>query len=202
MQGSVGLAPGSVFADDYRIVRPLSSGGMGAVYVARQLSTDRERALKIMLGELVHDEALKARFIQEAKIGAQIESEHVVEVVGAGIDPSSGTPWLAMELLQGESLAAYLGRSGPLPHGLVLELFAQFAHAMGAAHAKQIIHRDLKPENVFLATARREGVPFTLKVLDFGIAKLLGQSRASATGAMGTPLWMAPEQTATQGAIT
>ncbi|MFO0548370.1 MAG: protein kinase [Polyangiaceae bacterium] len=194
MGGMIALAPGTVFAGDYRIVRPLSAGGMGAVYVAQQISTARERALKIMLGELVGNADLERRFEQEAKIGAQIESEHVVEVVGAGIDAATRTPWLAMELLQGESLAELFARRGPLPPSLVLELFDQLAHAVGAAHDKQIVHRDLKPENVFLAKSKRAGSSFVLKVLDFGIAKLVNQVRTSATGAMGTPLWMAPEQ--------
>lgn len=188
------LQVGSVFAGDYRIVKPLSAGGMGMVYVAHQLSTGRDRALKIMLGELAGNADLTRRFVQEAKIGAQIESEHIVEVVGAGVDAETQTPWLAMELLQGVDLSEHLQRSGPLPAAFVLDLFEQLTHALGAAHDKQIVHRDLKPENLFLANARRAGGSFTLKILDFGIAKLMNHVRTSATGAMGTPLWMAPEQ--------
>jgi serine/threonine protein kinase len=202
MSSGLGLVPGAVFAGDYRIVRPLSSGGMGAVYVALQLSTERERALKVMLGDLVGNDDLKRRFAQEAKIGAQIQSEHVVEVVGAGIDGATGAPWLAMELLQGRDLASYMMSSGPLPVPVVLEIFEQMTHAVGAAHDKQIVHRDLKPENLFLAQTRRKGDPFILKVLDFGIAKLLGHARTSATGAMGTPLWMSSEQTQAGAQIT
>ena len=94
---------------------------MGTVYVAEQLSTARERALKVMLPDLVNDADLKRRFEQEARIGARIESEHVVEVVGAGIDPASQTPWLAMELLQGRDLSAVLGERGRLPPGEVAD---------------------------------------------------------------------------------
>jgi len=174
---------------------------MGVVYVAHQISTARERALKIMLGDLADNQDLKRRFEQEARVGAQIESEHVVEVVGAGIDAATGSPWLAMELLQGEDFAAYLAR-GPLAPSEALVVFEQLAHALGAAHAKQIVHRDLKPENVFLARSRRAGASFVVKVLDFGIAKLLSQANTSRTAAMGTPLWMAPEQTQHGGRIS
>jgi serine/threonine protein kinase len=203
MNGSVlSLTPGTLFGGDYQVIRPLASGGMGAVYVAKQLSTARERALKIMLGELASNEDLKRRFEQEAKIGAEIDSEHVVEVVGAGIDAASGTPWLAMELLAGADLATYVGKRGPLSPAALHQVFEQLVHAVGAAHKKQIIHRDLKPENVFLAESKRADTAFTVKVLDFGIAKLLGQARTSSTAAMGTPLWMAPEQTQRASSVT
>jgi len=195
------LSPGMVIAGDFRILRPLSAGGMGAVYVALQMSTNRERALKVMLGDLAQNEDLKSRFVQEARVGSQIDSDHAVEVVAAGIDPSIGAPWLAMELLEGEDLAHFLARSGPLAPEMVLDLFDQLTHALGAAHAKGIVHRDLKPENVFLARSRRAHGSFMVKVLDFGIAKLLGVAKSSATAAIGTPLWMAPEQTQASHAI-
>jgi serine/threonine protein kinase len=196
------LQPGTVIAGDFRILRPLSAGGMGAVYVALQLSTQRERALKVMLGDLAQNEDLKSRFVQEAQIGSQIASDHAVEMVAAGIDPATGAPWLAMELLEGEDLAGFLARSGPLEPALVLELFDQMCHALSAAHQKGIVHRDLKLENVFLARSRRSTGTFMVKVLDFGIAKLLGAAKSSATAAIGTPLWMAPEQTEASHAIT
>jgi hypothetical protein len=196
------LVPGSVFAGDFRIERPLSEGGMGMVYVALQLSTGRERALKVMLPKYAESTDANRRFEQEARIGAEIESEHVVEVVAAGVDAPSGAPWLAMELLQGETLAAYLERRGALEAPDALELLAQLAHAVGAAHDKQIVHRDLKLENLFLVSGRRAGGGFTLKVLDFGIAKLVDQARKAATGAIGTPLWMAPEQAQSGSEVT
>ena len=85
-QGLVTLSPGSLFAGDFRVVRPLAGGGMGAVYVVEQTSTGKHRALKVMHPQMLQDERLRARFVQEAKIGSRIESDHVVEVVGAGID--------------------------------------------------------------------------------------------------------------------
>ncbi len=193
------LAPGVVFARDYRIVKPLAEGGMGAVYVAEQLSTGKPRALKLMHAQLVADAKSRARFEQEARIGATLDSDHIVEVVGAGIDDDSGTPWLAMELLKGEDLGAVIERRGSMSPAEVAAVYEQLGHALGAAHAARIVHRDLKPENVFLAVARRRDVPFTVKLLDFGIAKVVQECRVSSTQAMGSPLWMAPEQTESGG---
>ncbi|MFO0613520.1 MAG: serine/threonine-protein kinase [Polyangiaceae bacterium] len=202
MEGFVALAPSAVFAKDFRVVRPLSSGGMGAVYIVEQLSTGKRRALKLMRPELVENPDLRARFEREARIGAQIDSDHVVEVIGAGVDDASKLPWLAMELLAGEAVSDYLARTGPASVGLTAEIAEQLAHALAAAHEKGIVHRDLKPENVFLAKPRRTGAPFTVKVLDFGIAKVLADAKTKTTGALGTPLWMAPEQTSPGADIT
>ena len=115
MQGSGPLAPGTRFAGEYTILRPLAEGGMGEVYVARQDSTGRERALKVMHPWLVEDPASRLRFEREARVGARIESAHVVDVVGAGIDEPTGLPWIAMELLSGETLYEYLKARGSLP---------------------------------------------------------------------------------------
>jgi serine/threonine protein kinase len=190
------LVPGQVLARDFRVIAPLAHGGMGAVYVVEQLSTGKRRALKVMLPQLVADARARERFHQESRIGGQIDSEHIVEVLGAGIDEGSGVPWLAMELLEGRDLSS-VREHGPLPHAEVHEILQQLGEGLGAAHAKGIVHRDLKPENLFVAISRRRGVPFTVKILDFGIAKLTQESRttASATAAIGSPMWMAPEQT-------
>ncbi|MDB4929259.1 MAG: serine/threonine protein kinase, partial [Myxococcaceae bacterium] len=195
------LVPGMIFARDYRVVRHLSAGGMGAVYVVEQISTHRQRALKIMLPDLVRDPKNRERFTQEATVGARIRSDHLVEVVAAGIDEETETPWMAMELLEGEELARVLEQRALAPAEL-LEVYRQLCHGLGAAHRGGLVHRDLKPENIFLAHARRDGAPYTVKILDFGIAKVIGESRtaAMATSTLGSPLWMAPEQ-AEQGAI-
>jgi tRNA A-37 threonylcarbamoyl transferase component Bud32 len=202
MSHLVHLAPGEVFARDFKVVRPLNEGGMGAVYVVEQLSTGNQRALKLMHPELVSDARLRQRFEQEARIGARIKSDHIVQVVGAGVDEGTRTPWLAMELLEGEDLAAFATRRGPVPPAEVHEIVSQLCHGLAAAHAVGVVHRDLKPENVFLADARREGVPFTLKLLDLGIAKVVAEAQATMTAAVGTPLWMAPEQTVAGAEIT
>lgn len=151
------LTPGQVFARDFKVERLLSQGGMGAVYVVRQQSTDKLRALKVMHPQLVPDEKSRQRFVGEARVGARIESEHVVEVLAAGVDEETGVPWLAMELLDGVDLGDLSRHRGPLAAGEVRDAFAQLGHALGTAHAQGIVHRDLKPENLFLARSRREG---------------------------------------------
>jgi len=189
------LEPGTVYARDYRVVRAMARGGMGSVYEVEQLSTSKTRALKVLHGQLATDAKIRQRFEQEARASARIESDHVVDVVAAGVDDGDGTPWLVMEFLKGVDLAKHLERRGPLPPAEVLEIFRQMGHALAAAHRAGLVHRDLKPENIFLAESRREGAPFTVKVLDFGIAKALADAPGRATMAMGTPYWMAPEQT-------
>ncbi len=193
--GYVELRGGAIFANDFRIERLLARGGMGAVYVAHQLSTGRERALKLMHPLLAEDDAMRRRFEQEARIGSRIKSAHVVEVIAAGIDADSHMPWLAMELLEGEDLAAYVARCGALPLHDVDHILGQACHALGAAHAVNVVHRDLKPENIFLSRAHQKGAPTLVKLLDLGIAKMVAEATARDTAAVGTPLWMAPEQT-------
>ncbi len=187
------LPPNTIFAGDFRVVRKLSAGGMGAVYLAEQLSTGRQRALKLMHPGLVGSPDLRQKFALEARVGARVHSEHVVEVVAAGVEAE--VPWLAMELLIGEDLATLIGRRGPLPKEEVVSILGQVCHGLAAAHAAGIVHRDLKPENIFLAQSRRAQESFTVKILDFGIAKVVEAARGSNTGAIGSPLWMAPEQT-------
>jgi eukaryotic-like serine/threonine-protein kinase len=200
----VRLTPGSVFAGDYKVVRPLRTGGQGSIYVVEQLSTSKQRALKLMLPELVAQPASRKRFELEAKVAARIQSDHVVETIASGVDAASGTPWLVMELLEGQDLAAYTQQKKRLPPAEVLEIFSQLCHGLGEAHKHGVIHRDLKPENIFLANARRRGVPFMVKVLDFGIARILAEAQtvsgATTTG-LGTPMWMAPEQTIPGGPV-
>ncbi|MBK6532543.1 MAG: serine/threonine protein kinase [Deltaproteobacteria bacterium] len=195
------LSPGTLFAHDFRVVRPLADGGMGSVYVVEQLSTGRERALKLMHPQFVADPNNRRRFADEARAGSRIESDHVVEVIASGVDEASGVPWLAMELLQGETLFDRVEKRGAAPPSEAYEILRQVCHALGAAHRAGLVHRDVKPENIFLASTRREGATVMVKVLDFGIAKVIQDARGTATGSMGTPLWMAPEQSDPHGQI-
>ncbi len=196
------LQPGTVFANDFRIVRHLSAGGMGSVFVVEQLSTGKERALKVMHRELSDDPSHRTRFESEARISASIESDHVVEVLAAGVEAESGIPWLVMELLRGETLEAHVQQHGPMGVAAVRECAKQLRHVLEQAHLMGLVHRDLKPENLFLASAKRQDVPFTLKVLDFGIAKWAQEAKSTLKNSqmIGSPLWMAPEQLHT-GAI-
>ncbi len=194
------LSPGSIFAGDFRVIQPLREGGMGAVYLVEQVSTGAERALKLMHPELVSDDTMRRRFETEAKVGSRIQSDHVVQVLAAGVDAPTGVPWMAMELLKGEDLARRLHR-GPVELEEAATILEQVCHALGAAHAVGIVHRDLKPENVFLAEARSVSTPSVVKLLDFGIAKVAAAHVVANTDTIGTPYWMAPEQTALGEAI-
>ncbi|MGZ3477487.1 MAG: FKBP-type peptidyl-prolyl cis-trans isomerase [Polyangiales bacterium] len=194
-----GLRAGDVFANKYDVESLLKAGGMGAVYVARNRDTGRRVALKLMLPSLVADPKMRARFLQEARVSSLIESRGVVDVLDAGIAADGDVPYLVMELLRGHELGDLLqqrlasGR-GPFPFAEVVDFVAQTARVLDKAHGRGIVHRDLKPENLYLAM--EEGEPPRIKVLDFGIAKMLqGAVTQNATQAGGTPLYMSPEQT-------
>ncbi|WP_434046123.1 MULTISPECIES: serine/threonine-protein kinase [Sorangium] len=193
MDSPYGLHAGSIIGGDFEVVRPLGSGGMGSVYLCRQRSTARQRAVKVMHPMRAGDPEQRRRFEQEALAPGLIGSPHIVDVLIAGVDPASSLPYLVMELLHGETLSACVARRGPLPIPEARRVLDQLGRALEAAHNAGIVHRDLKPENVFLEDAG-DGAPPRVKLLDFGIAKIIDQARDSMTGAVGTPLWMAPEQ--------
>ncbi|MDI1447552.1 protein kinase [Polyangium sp. 6x1] len=190
------LATGALFHGAYEVVRCIKAGGMGAVYEVLQKNTERRRALKVMLPSLVSDPEMRARFELEAKVAAGIESEHIVETLDAGVDEATGMPFIVMELLKGEEIGALLKVRKRLPLEEVVTLLHQAALALDRTHAAGIIHRDLKPENLFL-TRRDDGSP-RLKILDFGVAKIVADGTASSntTKSVGSPLYMAPEQIA------
>ncbi|MEZ4390082.1 MAG: serine/threonine-protein kinase [Polyangiales bacterium] len=196
---SATFTPGTVIGGAYRIVRPLAQGGMGAVYVGEVLATGRPCAVKTMHARLMDDPKNRARFAQEAAVGEHIGTDHVVDVYGRGIDEATGMPFIAMELLEGETLQARIwrgGRPNVMPTDEALAALDQLATVLEAAHARALVHRDLKPENIYLTPRARPDAPFTLKLLDFGVARFVDPWRPvlNATAAIGTPLWMAPEQ--------
>ncbi|UQA57129.1 serine/threonine protein kinase [Polyangium aurulentum] len=188
------LAAGAIFAGRYRIERRIAAGGMGAVYEVVHLETNRRRALKVMHPNFVQRDDLRGRFRQEARVAAEIESEYIVDVFDAGIDEATRMPFLVMELLRGEELGKRLSRMGPLPPAEAFSYLHQTSLALDKTHRAHIVHRDLKPDNLFLCE-REDGTP-RIKVLDFGIAKIVAASStaAGATQSLGTPLYMAPEQ--------
>ena len=198
MLGELDLPQASLFAGRYRIVRRIAAGGMGAVFEVVHTETQRRRALKIMLPELLHNSQLRERFQLEARVTANVESEHIVDVFDAGIDDSTGMPFLVMELLNGQDLGRILEREGPLTPELAVTYLRQIAGALDKTHAAGIVHRDLKPENLFL-THREDGTP-RVKILDFGISKVVNDAPQAArvTRGIGTPLYMAPEQALAQ----
>ncbi len=186
---------GTIVAGRFRVERPLTEGGMATVFVASDLEVPGiERALKIMAPRLLKDDKSRERFEQEATIGSVLKHPHIVDVLGAGVDAALESPWIAMELLEGGTIAAVLRERGPFPPDEVRALFLRFGAAMAAAHSRGVVHRDLKPENVFLEARPNEGLPYTLKVLDFGIAKVRKDHSMTNSQLIGSPLWMAPEQ--------
>jgi serine/threonine-protein kinase len=188
-------------ASRYRVIRELGRGGMGVVYVVEHLHTGEQLALKVLHGAGAADPGVIARFKREARVGAQIKSEHVVRVTDADVAPElGGAPFFVMELLEGMDLEKLVSTAGRLSTEVVIALFAQVAKALDKAHGLGIVHRDLKPENIFLHR-REEGAPVA-KVLDFGISKFLQPAGVDQTGLsatrdgtlMGTPYYMSPEQ--------
>jgi serine/threonine protein kinase len=185
------LLPGAVFADRYRVDAIIAQGTMGAVYRVTERG-GAARALKLMKPDLLEDPQFLARFAQEAEIAKRIQSPHVVATFASGQDTESKLPWLAMELLEGRTLDDYLKETPFPPLPIARRILDQLFGAAAAAHAANIVHRDLKPENVFLVGPA--DAPF-VKILDFGIAKIVKESTHSGTVAgLGTPLWTAPEQ--------
>jgi len=192
---SAALPAGTLVGEAYRIVRPLAEGGMGTVYEVLQVTTGARRALKVMHGHFAHDEGLRARFAREARLAASIPSDHVAQVLDAGLDEANDVLYIVMELLEGTTLSREARRRGAFAWPDVLEIMRQLAHALGAAHDLAIVHRDLKPANIFLSPSRNASGAVTVKVLDFGIAKAVAASSESTGALLGTPSWMAPEQT-------
>ncbi|HWO09081.1 MAG TPA: serine/threonine-protein kinase, partial [Polyangiaceae bacterium] len=194
--------PGQLLADKYRLIRLLGQGGMGSVWHAQHLMLNAPVALKFIESERL-DAAAQQRFLGEARMAAALRSPHVVQILDYGVH--EGTPHFAMELLEGESLAARLERVGRLDLAQTARVVQHVCRAITRAHDAGVIHRDLKPANVFIV---RNDDDELLKVLDFGIAKgnpeALGQSAAAATrsGALlGTPQYMSPEQLDGAGAV-
>ncbi len=187
------LTPGTKLTDMLTLVNVLGEGGMGTVWLANHRTLGTEVAVKVMHPELAHrDPSLLERFQSEAQAAAKIRHPHIVQMLDHG-KTEDGTVWLAMELLEGESLGALLRGTGAVSAPFAVTVIKQVAGAVGKAHAAGIIHRDLKPENLQVLTVG--GEPF-VKVLDFGIAKVTTQSSGmTATSAVfGTPAYMSPEQ--------
>ena len=196
------LQAGTIVAGSYRIESVLGVGGMGAVYEATQLNINRKVALKIVRPDFAGDPMMVARFEREARAAAAVHHPNVVVVHEFG-RADDGTLFLVMELLSGESLSTRMKREGRLPAREAARLAHEVAAALEAAHTAGVVHRDLKPDNIFLVAGGG------LKVLDFGIARILDRSDAAA-GAhgtdssaltemgqmLGTPRYMSPEAVA------
>src|SRR5215831_17900799 len=182
-------------AQKYRILRPLGSGGMGTVFLAEQIGVgDRPVALKLLQRKLLDDPEFLARFHVEASSTGRIRHPNVVTIYESGQE-EDGTPYIAMEYLEGETLRQRLQARGAMSPAAVAEILQQAGRGLNAAHKLGILHRDLKPDNIFLA--RDDEGKLLVKVVDFGIAKLREVSTHTVTGAfLGTPAYMSFEQAA------
>jgi eukaryotic-like serine/threonine-protein kinase len=197
------LAVGQMLDEKYRIDELLEVGGMGAVYVGSHTRLQKRVAIKVLRSELTGAAEIVERFLREAVAASRIGHENIVEVTDIG-KAQNGAPFIVMELLEGENLAARIRRGGPLSVPQACAIAIEILSAMDAAHRAGIVHRDLKPENVFLARKSRSE---TVKVLDFGISRMVeteeGQHRLTLTGlVMGTPYYMSPEQACGESDIT
>ncbi len=188
---------GREIAGRYRIGAKLGEGGMGAVSRAEQIALKRAVALKLLRPEMSRNPLLLRRFNAEAELVAKLSHPNTVTIYDYGQD-ADGSLFIAMELIEGPSLRRVLRESGPLPVPRALAIAAQLAASLADAHAHGIIHRDLKPDNAMLQERGKERD--VVRVLDFGIAKLRDDSRATqqmmtqAGDMLGTPQYMAPEQ--------
>ena len=185
----------------FTLLAKVGSGSMGAVYRARQHPMGRDVAVKILRSDRALDAAAKGRFLREARTNSALASAHTVTVFDFG-ESESGELFLAMELLEGESVGERLTRQKRLPVSSAIDVARQALLSLGEAHAKGIVHRDLKPDNLFFAkVVNAHGQTHeVVKVLDFGIAKLLGENvemnaiETQAGTVFGTPRYMSPEQ--------
>jgi serine/threonine-protein kinase len=183
---------GRVLDGKYRVDSILGAGGMGSVYRVEHLRLGKVMALKVVSARVGPDAA--DRFEREAKVGGRIGHPNCVAVSDFGTS-DDGSFYLVMELLQGESLGEVLDREGRLPWRRALAITRHVLRGLGHAHEHGVVHRDIKPDNVFLA--RHDDDPEFAKVLDFGIAKLVGESGTTITQAgitVGTPAYLSPEQ--------
>jgi serine/threonine-protein kinase len=184
----------------YRVERLLARGGMSEVYVATHLDLDRQVALKILKLPLVEKRELVVRMLREGQTVGRLRHPHVVSVLDVGEE--QGVPYLVMELLDGEDLAAHLLRAGPLSPAAAVDLLLPVLSAVEEVHRHGIVHRDIKPQNIFLCRAGRGWSP---KLLDFGIARVTeavtGGDLAQTEHLAGTPFYMSPEQISTPAEV-
>ncbi|RYZ40693.1 MAG: PEGA domain-containing protein [Myxococcaceae bacterium] len=184
---------------NYQLERLLGEGSMGRVFQARHVRLGRQVALKVLRPEHARDSSFVQRFFQEARTVNQINHEHIVEIFDFVDESPHGHVYCVMELLRGQNLGVLLKEEG-LTLARVQRMAVQVCAALGAAHQVGVVHRDIKPDNLFIS--QRSGQADFVKVLDFGVAKLMtAQTGVSLTGTLdgtiiGTPAYMAPEQAA------
>jgi len=202
---------GSVIAGKYRVLKMIGSGGMGTVWEGIHTTLGTRVAIKFIKPRFAEQPEARARFEIEARAAAKLTTKHAVHVYDHGVSPE-GLPYIVMEFLEGESLSEAVIARGPLPPAEVARIIAQVARALSKAHAAGIVHRDMKPDNIILAKTDEaiDGLPYVVKVVDFGIAKIIEEPPKDGSSPMGgptregtvigTPNFMAPEQLTMGGA--
>ncbi|MEO1272637.1 MAG: serine/threonine-protein kinase, partial [Myxococcota bacterium] len=200
-------SPGDVVDARFRLEQEIGRGSVGVVFEAEDLDSGDWVALKILRPRIISEHNGVERFEREAKLASRLNSSHSIQIHGYGFhdrvegdDGWVGLPYIIMERLHGVDLQAYLDRRGALSIGETVGILLQAAQSLAEAHKQGIVHRDLKPGNVFLCNMD-SGAP-EVKVLDYGVAKLVGgggsgkgSGRLTADGMIcGTPQYMAPEQ--------
>ena len=181
---------GKVLQGRYEVVRRLGAGGMGVVFLARHVHLDKLFALKIISARYLDEPEIGRRFLLEAQAASKIDHPNVVGITDFG-PPESGPAFFVMEYLEGEDLARTLAREGPLAWPRALHITGQIARALAAAHQRGVVHRDIKPQNCL--RVGRDGDPDFVKVLDFGLAKILSGTGKSTWTVGGSPGYIAPE---------
>jgi len=193
-ESSQTVEPGHVVAGKYRLDAKIGEGGMGVVWRATQIDLHRQVAVKLVRDELALSKEATARTLQEARAAAQLRGNHVVHIFDVGC-LASGTPYIAMEYLDGRNLADELAiQAEPFSVVQVVDTILQTCEALAEAHARNIVHRDLKLDNLFLAE-QPDGTS-CVKVLDFGVSKVLHTDLAltNPSSVLGSPQYMSPEQ--------
>ncbi len=191
---------GETLGGRFLVLKKIGGGGMGAVYRARQEGMDRDVAVKVLLGDLAQNDTVLRRFTLEALAVSRLRHPNTIQIFDYGQTPQ-GNPYIAMELLEGQTLHDLLRAERPLPIRRALRIMDQVAASLAEAHGKGIVHRDLKPENIFLVSVGDN--PDFVKVLDFGVAKLRDNKDEKGTltqagSIFGTPRYMSPEQCSAQ----
>lgn len=192
------LSPGTLIDNRYEIISQLGEGGMGVVFEALHQEMHRSVALKVLKTQLAQEPEKIARFRQEARVMSSLDHPNIVSVYSIGVS-EIGSPYIAMELLKGKSLGEIIAQHGAMPYQAALPIFIQVCAALSHAHSKGVIHRDVKPSN-FIIVGHDQGSQ--VKVLDFGIAKLLdaNQDLTQTTAVVGSVFYMSPGQIEGRGA--
>ncbi len=187
---SVPYLPGELVDQKYELLEHIATGGQAVVWRARHIALDRLVVVRMMREDLAHHPSLALRFVEEGRVLASLENEHIARILDYGRLPS-GVPFMVMEYLQGQDLRGFLTTEGPLPIAMAASFVIQACLGIEAAHEKGVVHRDSKPENLFFCSNAKR-----IKILDFGISKGINPERhqTNPEGPLGTPSYMAPEQ--------